>query len=317
MDEFALIRRYFVSPDDDASVRIGIGDDGAVLRPTAGRELLVVVDSLIESVHFPAGFDPADAGFRAVAVNLSDIAAMGGRPRWMTLALTLVDADENWLEQFATGLRAAADQFGVALVGGDTTRGRQTVITIQIVGEVQTGGALLRSTATPGDLIFVSGNVGDAAAGLSLLKSGSDGSSAARFLVSRFRRPTARIGLGAALVQLANAAIDVSDGLIGDLKKLLGASGCGARIELRRLPVSEELRLLFDATTARRFALSGGDDYELCFTAPAASERQVQDAAGTVGVPVTCIGEIEAGDRLVCTDAGKVVAYDDDGYTHF
>jgi thiamine-monophosphate kinase len=317
MDEFALIRRYFAGQNPDPSVRVGIGDDGAVLRPAPGRELLVVVDTLVESVHFPRGLDPADAGYRAVAVNLSDIAAMGGRPRWMTLALTLVAADERWLEKFSSGLRAAAAEFDVVLVGGDTTRGSQTVITVQVVGDVEPGGALLRINAGPGDLLFVSGNVGDAAAGLQLIQSGSAESPAARRLVKRFCRPSARIDLGVALGRLASAAIDVSDGLLGDLKKLLAASGCGARIDLRRLPLSDDLRELFDEQAARRFALSGGDDYELCFTAPATRKRAVLDAAEAAGVPVSCIGQLEAGDQLVCTDAGNVVEYDADGYTHF
>lgn len=371
VDEFELIRRYFVrdSAADDirAGIVVGIGDDGAVLRPPPGKDLVAVVDTLVEAVHFPEAFDAADLGFRAVAVNLSDIAAMGAEARWMTLALTLRSADEAWLAGFAEGLRAAADPHGVMLVGGDTTSGERIVVSVQITGVVQAGAAIPRSGARAGDTVYVSGTIGDAAAGLTLLKdavvdsrpasgpdrpedkaavadstSGSEASIdvAARtysgparsndvaakacsgsersdelagtgYLISRFRRPTARLALGRALTGVASAAIDISDGLYGDLAKLLAASGVGAEIDVGRLPLSRALTDSFDIATARGFAMSGGDDYELCFTASAPVDAEI------AGVPVTAIGRVTGAPGIVVTDNGKVVPYEDSGYVHF
>lgn len=307
MDEFELIQRYFVRTDEARGVITGIGDDGAVLRPDSGFELISVIDTLVEAVHFPTGIAAADLGYRAVAVNLSDVAAMGGRPRWMTLALTMPDADEHWIRGFAEGLHVAAAQHGVALVGGDTTKGKDVVVSIQITGDVVEGGAIHRSGATIGDAIFVTGTIGDAAAGLELLQAEQDND----FLLQRFLRPAARVDFGQSLVGVASAAIDLSDGLYADLQKLLSASGVGAQIDLDLLPLSDELRAIFDSKAQRRFALSGGDDYELCFTAP-------EDASFDAGtLRVTRIGTITAGEKLVCRDAGGIVEYSDRGYRHF
>lgn len=317
MDEFELIRRYFGDVTGDESVCVGIGDDGAVLRPAPGRDLVAAVDTQIEAVHFPRALDAGDVGFRAVAVNLSDLAAMGARPRWMTLALTLAEADPDWLGAFSAGLRAAADPHGVSLVGGDTTRGERTVISIQLIGDVEPSQALLRSAAVAGDGIFVSGTVGDAAAGLSLITRDAVRDTATENLATRFRRPAARVALGSRIASLANAAIDVSDGLYADLRKLLRASACGGRIDLERLPLSNGMRQVFDSDAARRFALSGGDDYELCFTAPADAEHALQAIAGELAVPISRIGEVVDGRRLICAEGDEVVEYDDAGYTHF
>lgn len=317
MDEFALIRRFFSDQRSDESVLVGVGDDGAVVRPAAGRELVLAVDTLIEGVHFPAAMPAADVGFRAVAVNLSDLAAMAARPRWMTLALTLVDASEDWLQAFAAGFFAAADQYNVSLVGGDTTRGSERVISVQLAGDVEPGLALCRHSASPGDRIYITGTVGDAAAGLGLLQSAEPCSSAAAALVARFSRPTARVELGIALGRMASAAIDVSDGLAGDLAKLLRASGCGAHVDISSLPISAELQSVAGRDAAIRHALSGGDDYELCFTVPRDGEDHVLAAANAAGTPVTCIGIVERGDRLTWVRDGKPVEYDDAGYTHF
>ena len=309
MDEFELIRRYFdrpvTSPGATQGVVKGIGDDGAVLMPTAGFELVQVIDSLVEGVHFLADADPSDIGYRVVAVNLSDIAAMGARPRWMTLALTLSGQDPHWVEQFAAGLHTAADEFDVVLVGGDTTSGAAVVATVAITGEVEQGKALLRSGAQVGDAIFVSGSVGDAAAGLQLLSRKAQDN----FLTARFCRPTARIHLGRELSGRASAVIDISDGLVGDLKKLLVASEVGAEIDVDRLPLSDALRQRFSADEQRSFALIGGDDYELCFTA---DPDRVKDIAG-----VTAIGVVTGGQDLVCMQDGNIVDYDDSGYRHF
>jgi thiamine-monophosphate kinase len=305
VDEFELIGRYFSRPANSPAVVAGVGDDGAVLRPVAGRELVTVIDTMVAGTHFPATMRADDIGYRAVAINLSDIAAMGAEPRWMTLALTLANQDENWVSDFAAGLFAAADEFDVVLVGGDTTSGGQVVATVHITGEVEAGTALLRSGARPGDHIYVSGTVGDAAAGLDLLQRGERDDA----LCKRFLRPHARIALGRQLRGRASAAIDLSDGLAGDLAKLLDASGAGGTIDIEHLPLSTALGARFDIDAQRRFALAGGDDYELCFTARAAD---VADIDGITG-----IGVVTAGTGLTCRLHGDIVEVDDSGYRHF
>ena len=304
MDEFALISRYFTRDAAASGVATGIGDDGAILEPTPGLQQVQVIDTLVEGVHFQSNMAAADLGYRAVAVNLSDIAAMGATPRWMTLALTLWDKDELWVEAFAEGLFEAASEHNVALVGGDTTRGDAVVTSVHITGEVEPGKALLRSGARAGDTVYVSGTLGDAAAGLSLLEEQQHD----EFLVRRFLRPTARIELGRRLSGRAGGAIDVSDGLVGDLRKMLDASGVGADINVDQLPLSRELRERC-GDSAVEFALTGGDDYELCFTAAADA---VADVEG-----ITAIGRIVAGNDLVCRRGGEIVEIDDSGYRHF
>ncbi len=317
MDEFELIRQYFTRDLADTDVRIGIGDDGAVLRPAAGRDLIAVVDTLVEGVHYPLNLGAADIAWRAVAVNLSDIAAMAGRPRWMTLALTLSDVDRDWLDGFASGLFAAASEHHVSLVGGDTTRGRQVVVSIQILGDVDPDRILTRSGANVGDRIYISGTPGDAAAGLELLQSDAVSSATARTLVERFCRPSARVSLAQAIAPLASAAIDVSDGLYADTLKLLQASGRGGWLEVDALPVSTALQAEFDPQRARQFALGGGDDYELCFTLPAARESGLSEIALQQSVSLTCIGTVTEGGGLACTENGAPFEYRDSGYLHF
>ncbi len=305
MDEFELIRRYFDCQSNKPGVVVGIGDDGAVLAPDPLLQQVQVIDTLVEGVHFPPATNPADIAYRAVAVNLSDIAAMGARPRWMTLALTLSTAAERWVESFAAGLFEAASQHDVAVVGGDTTSGPVVTVTVAVTGEVESGAALLRSGAKVGDAIFVTGTVGDAAAGLALLQAGEPDA----ILAQRFLRPTPRIGMGRALVGRASAAIDLSDGLVGDLNKVLVASGVGGVIEIGQLPISDALRERFNTDDQQRFALSGGDDYELCFTADA------KDVADIVGI--TRIGTVTETAGLVCRLQNDIVEVDDSGYRHF
>jgi len=305
MDEFELIRRYFERNDEVEGVDVGIGDDGAVLTPTPSTQQIQVIDTLVEGVHFPAETSPSDIAYRAVAVNLSDIAAMGGRPRWMTLALTLNNPNEQWMNSFAAGLFAAADESDLALVGGDTTSGPIVTVTVTVTGEVPTGAALLRSGARIGDGIFVTGTFGDAAAGLHSLQMGwSD-----QVLEQRFLRPTARIEIGQQLLGNASAAIDVSDGLVGDLKKLLVASGVGGEIDIEKLPLSDGLRQRFDTAEQHKLALTGGDDYELCFTANEEAVNEISDVAR--------IGTVTAATDLVCYLNGEIVEIDDSGYRHF
>ena len=300
MDEFELIERYFAGHDQGVGVVVGVGDDGAVLQPEPGRELVTVVDALVAGVHFPVDIDAADLGYRAVAVNLSDIAAMGARPRWMTLSLTMPGADPNWLQAFAAGLYEAAAEHDVALVGGDTTGGNEIVVSIQVTGDVEAGKAVLRSGAAVGDTIYVTGTLGDGAAGLEMIR--ADRSVAP--LCQAFLRPSARVDYGRRLAGAASAAIDISDGLLDDLGKLLAASRAGGRVDLDALPLSAAMLEHFDRATALRFAMAGGDDYELCFT-----------AGGEL--PVTPIGTVTAGDGLELYDRNGPVTVEDGGYRHF
>lgn len=305
MDEFELISRYFDRRVTTPGVVTGIGDDGAVLEPDPGYDQVQVIDSLVEGVHFPSDANAVDIGYRVVAVNLSDIAAMGARPCWMTLALTLPQKNAQWIADFASGLFEAAAEYDVALVGGDMTGGDAVVATVHITGEVEKGRALLRSGAKVGDTIFVTGTIGDAAAGLELRRRGlHDG-----FLHDRFLRPAARVATGRVLVGRANAAIDLSDGLIGDLKKLLAASGVGGELDIERVPISAALMSHFDEADRTRFALTGGDDYELCFTATRDAVTGVSDIAA--------VGKVTDGNGLLCRQNGDIVEYEDGGYRHF
>lgn len=303
VNEFELIRRYFTRDAQASDVIVGIGDDGAVLRPEPGMHQVQVIDTMVEGVHFPSSMAAADIGYRVVAVNLSDLAAMGAKPRWMTLALTLPNKDESWVEQFATGLFDAARKYDVELIGGDTTSGESVVATVHMTGVVEEGAALLRSGAQVGDTVFVTGTVGDAAAGLALLRHDDHDD----YLQRRFLRPDARVDKGRELSGRAHAAIDLSDGLVGDLVKLLDASGVGAEIDINRVPMSKALRHRFSADEAQDFALTGGDDYELCFTGP--DDIDIDGA--------TAIGVITARIGLRCHLNGELVEVDDAGYRHF
>ena len=307
MDEFGLIQQFFVGdwpPSGDLVA--GIGDDGAVLRPTPGHETVAAVDSMVEGVHFLSSIDPGDLGFRLVAVNLSDMAAMGATPRWMTLSLAIPEADPGWLRRFSQGMREGAESDGVALIGGDTTRARVTVISVQMLGEVPEGGALLRSGAVPGDAIYVTGHPGDAAAGLDAQIRGEDSAD----LYRSFARPASRVDYGRRLRGVASACIDTSDGLYADLSKLLAMSGVGATLEIDRLPLSNALLGKTSREEATDFALSGGDDYELLFTTSAPPP----DDGRTV---VTRIGHVVDGDGIACTDGGAAFSFEDRGYLHF
>lgn len=314
MDEFDLIHRYFTRAGEDRQVIVGIGDDGAVIRPDARADLVIVADTMVAGVHFPLELPAHDIGFRALAVNLSDIAAMGARPRWMTLMLTMPAADEDWLESFSRGLFAAADEHGVVLVGGDTTRGAELVISIQLTGEVGPGAAMLRSGANPNEGIYVTGTPGDAAAGLALFERDGRDSESSQYLRQRFARPDARVAAGRIISAFASAAIDLSDGLYTDVEKLLTASGLAGNLELNAIPLSSALLDLYEPEDAVLFALGGGDDYELCFTA---READVPAAMMAAGVPLRRIGRTGPGSGLACTRDGQPFNYRHAGYRHF
>jgi thiamine-monophosphate kinase len=317
MDEFEIIRRYFTPRKTGKRVIVGVGDDGAVLRPRKKHDLIAVVDTLVEGVHYPLGMSAEDIGYRAVAVNVSDIAAMGGKPRWMTVSLTTDVGAPDWLEALANGLQLAGDRYGVDLVGGDMTRGSETVISVQLIGDVKRGQALTRSGAKKGDSIYVSGYPGDAAAGLSILQSAGPGNRMwARndYLVRRFANPDIRLKLGRAIAVTASAAIDVSDGLYADLDKLLCASGVSGDIDVDRIPLSAELLQTVSRDEALEFALGGGDDYELCFTS---GDKSVVEMGASLGIPVTKIGKVRKGSGLRCTKDGEPFPFDSAGYRHF
>lgn len=308
MDEFALIEKVLMPiAGSREDVVLGIGDDGAVVRPPPGEELVVVADTIVAGVHFPPELLAADIGYRAVAVNLSDIAAMGAEPRWATLALTLPDSDESWLREFASGLHAALAAHHVALIGGDTTRGPLT-ITVQIIGSVPQGAALTRHGARPGDGIYVSGTVGDAAAGLAILQRGDARTEAEEFLVERFRRPTPRIALGLALREFASSCIDISDGLLADLGHIAHRSGCGARIEAASLPMGLELLASTDRILALQLAVTGGDDYELCFT----TRNHGCPKSRRIGVMTSDPNEL-----AIVDEHGRPIDFHRSGYRHF
>lgn len=307
MDEFELIRRYFQRQAHSPVVITGIGDDGAVVRPPPGKDLVTVIDTLVAGTHFPPTMVAADIGYRAVAVNLSDMAAMGARPRWMTMALTLVDAEASWLEGFAEGLHQAAAEWDVQLVGGDTTSGENLVVSVQMTGDVDPGNATHRSGAKAGDTIYVTGTLGDAAAGLDRIANGDRND----YLYSRFARPSARVATGLALAGVAHAAIDVSDGLVADLSKVIEASAVGAELDVHLLPLSEALVDAVGPEQALCLALGGGDDYELCFTMPKSLLPR------DLPCEITAVGRVTESGQLVCLDQGVVVPFDDSGYRHF
>ncbi len=319
MNEFELIYEI-IAPTSlrREDVLEGIGDDGAVLAPPPGQSLVVVADTLVEGRHFPAGFAAADIGYRAAAVNLSDIAAMGATPLWATLALTLPGADAAWLRAFATGLASSLVPAGVALVGGDTTSGPLTV-TVQIIGSVPPGLALTRQAARPGDDLYVSGTLGDAAGGLLLQEKGGRVSEAERFLLRRFARPEPRLRLGQALRGVAGACIDVSDGLVADVGHVAARSGCAIVLEAARIPLSSALRSCLGPEAALEAALGGGDDYELCFTAPvSARERVMALTSEAIGCTLTRIGYCESGSGVrVLAGDGSDVTPKRRGFRHF
>jgi thiamine-monophosphate kinase len=317
VDEFELIRRFFTRPSTDPGILLGIGDDGAIVRPAKDRELVVVIDTLVEGVHFPPGMNPADIGYRAVAVNLSDIAAMAATPRWMTLALTLTAANAEWLNAFSTGLFEAADEHSIELIGGDTTHGSQIVVTVQLTGDVQAAKALRRSGAAAGDDIYVTGTPGDAAAGLALSLAGSINGTDERYLYRRFARPTARVVFARRLAAFASAAIDLSDGLHADIEKLLTASERGGRIDVEMLPLSPELLAVSGKDAAIDLALGGGDDYEIAFTAAPEQARAIRDLAADLALRVTRIGAVLTTGGLQCFRHGQPFALKRSGYRHF
>ncbi len=312
MSEFGLIRRHFTRPAPGAL--LGVGDDAALLQPTPGHVLAVSTDMLVSGTHFFPDADPFLLGHKTLAVNLSDMAAMGALPRWATLAIALPAEEEDWLTQFSAGFFALAQQHNVALVGGDTTRGPLT-LSVTILGEVPPDQALRRDGAQAGDDIWVSGELGAAALALAYLQ-GRVNLADADYAVCarRLHQPQPRVALGLALRGIAHSAIDISDGLLADLGHILEASAVGAELDSEALPVSPPLR----EYRQTRLALNGGDDYELCFTAVPQRRDAIEHLAVRLALPLTRIGRVtvEPGCRL--RDAhGAQITLEERGYDHF
>lgn len=319
--EFEIIRQYFTSSVNNKSrsdVILGIGDDAAILQVPEHHELIQSVDTLVAGVHFPIETSPQDIAYKALAVNLSDMAAMGAEPAWFTLAITLPDANEDWLKAFSESLSSLAKKYNVQLVGGDTTNGPLT-ISITINGFVPTGKSLVRKNAQVKDKVYVSGSIGDAALALvawqgqCLLSEDSTD-----YLKGRLNRPSPQIELGLLLREYASACVDISDGLIADLGHITDNSGVGAKINFEDIPRSREFNLnLTDNSLIIPLVLSGGDDYELCFTIPAAKQNSFEKAVKENKFFVTCIGEIEAQSGIRCIKNNKKIDIQKIGYQHF
>lgn len=304
LTEFSLISRYFSHLGHGPAVDLAVGDDCAILRLEAGERLATSVDTMLEGVHFPAKISPEHIALRAVSAAASDLAAMGARPLGMTVALTLPEADEAWLAAFSRGLATAVSEYQMPLVGGDTTRGPLS-ISVQVIGALPADRALLRSGAVEGDSLYVSGTLGDAAGALAILLGQWEPEPAhAAYLLDRFNFPRARLALGRELLGHATAAIDISDGLLADAAHIAQASGVKIRIDADLVPLSPALRSHSCRDAILRWALTGGDDYELCFTLP----PREPPPAGT-----TRIGEVEEGVGVECVPAIDFRA----GYQHF
>ncbi|CAO97575.1 thiamine-phosphate kinase [Erwinia tasmaniensis] len=318
--EFELIARYFDRATcSRRDVEKGIGDDCALLSVPEKQTLAISTDTLVCGVHFLRDIHPADLAYKALAVNLSDLAAMGADPAWLTLALTLPQVNESWLKAFSDSLFELLDYYNMQLVGGDTTRGPLSM-TLGIHGLVPQGRALKRSGARIGDWIYVTGTLGDSAAGLALLQHHVkiDDPVAHEALIKRHLRPMPRVLQGQALRDLASSAIDLSDGLISDLGHILQASACGARLNLDALPLSEVVKQNFPAQQTLHWALSGGEDYELCFTVPEINRGALDVALGYHGVPYTCIGQIAPqSDGLTLLQNDRPVEINLKGFDHF
>lgn len=323
MNEFELIEKFFGENSLSAGVQPGIGDDCALLDPTKGKKLAVSVDTLVADVHFPSSASAELIAQRALRVCLSDLAAMAAKPRWFTLALTMPDVNENWLSDFSKALFSVASEYDCELVGGDTTKGPLS-ISIQVMGEVEADQALLRSTAKAGDSIYVTGSLGDAAAALAVIqeKLKPDSESRAYFL-ERYYRPDPRFKEAQKIKALASAAIDISDGLLADLGHICQRSGVGAVLDLACLPFSaamenEFLQKGITETQREAWALSGGDDYELCFTVSQENCQMIDEMTLSGTLNATAIGKITEGVEVRCYKQDQLVTPPlNTGYQHF
>ncbi|WP_118987808.1 thiamine-phosphate kinase [Photorhabdus sp. CRCIA-P01] len=318
--EFDLIARYFDRQKTNRrDVNLGIGDDCALMTLADKQQLAVSTDTLVSGVHFLPDISPEDLAYKSLAVNLSDLAAVGADPAWLSLALTLPEVDERWLSDFSDSLFEQLRYYGMQLIGGDTTCGPMS-LTLTIHGLVPAGRALRRAGAKNGDWIYVSGSLGDSAAGLALLQNRLQISDpvSRNWLVQRHLKPQPRILQGQALRGLATSAIDLSDGLISDLGHILKASRCGARINLDALPYSDVMKQYVEPQQALMWALSGGEDYELCFTVPERNRGALEIALAHTGAGFSCVGQIMAeSEGIRYYSKNKEIKLDLKGFDHF
>ena len=319
MGEFDLIKRYFSRKSLQNGVSLSVGDDCAITSIPSGYQLAITTDTLVEGTHFLPSISPADLAYKSVAVNLSDLAAMGATPTWMSLALTLPEIKEAWLAEFSQSLFAILDRYGVSLIGGDTTKGPLS-ITLTAQGFLPKNQGLFRHQAKVGDWIFVSGFLGDSAAGLDLLlQNRKIENESDRYFIQRHLHPTPRVELGLALRAFSCCALDISDGLLADLEHILERSQVGAEIYLENLPLSHHLCTQYEQTQAEKFALTGGEDYELCFTVSEEKREEMEQVLRSQGIKVTRIGQIlPATSGLNLLKNGKKMALPTHiGFDHF
>ena len=314
--EFELIDRFFSRPAGDAT--LGVGDDAALVEPAPGHDLVVTTDTLVSGVHFLPDAEPRGLGYKALAVNLSDLAAMGACPRWALLAITVPKVDESWLSAFAEGFYDLARRHDVTLIGGDTTRG-PLAITVTALGEVASGSALRRDGARIGDELWVSGQIGSAALALrhgrGEVRLKGNGLEAC---MSRLEAPVPRVELGQELSNIASSAIDVSDGLVADAGHICTCSGVGIEISYADVPSISDVTHLKGDQVIREALLAGGDDYELLFTVAAGESPQMDSISARVGLALTRIGRVVAGEGVrVVDESGEEIAVDIGGYEHF
>ena len=318
--EFSLISKYFSAKSAGRNdVELGIGDDCALLKAPDGMHLASTMDTLVSGVHFPESTDPYSIGYKSLAVNLSDLAAMGAEPAWASLALTLPEADESWLQKFSEGFFSLLNRYGMTLIGGDTTKGPLSV-TVHVIGLLPVDKGLRRDRAKSGDDVYISGHVGDAGLGLRVLTGNLEviTESLQQQLLQRLNRPEPRVELGVALRDFANAAIDVSDGVAADLGHILESSQRGARIQLELLPLSQAAKAYVEhGTDVIDIALSAGDDYELLFTAASTHRTEISKIAEKLSIPVTRIGKILQKNDLEILHFDRLRTYSVAGFDHF
>ena len=318
MSEFNLIDRFFkgltIQRDD---VHLAIGDDCAIMQVPEGQYLATSTDTLISGVHFPAHTQAFDIGYKALAVNLSDLAAMGAKPAWVSLALTLPERNNRWLDDFSNGFAKLAKLHNVQLIGGDTTRGELS-ITVQIYGFLEPNKVLRRDKAKPGDLIYVSGCLGDAGIGLQCVLNQLESEISLTTCVDKLNRPVPRVELGEALVELSQCAIDISDGLAADLQHIVEESQCAARVELESIPLSKELKSYYGSKVDWKQVLTSGDDYELCFTVSPSEQRNLNKLAARLDIKLTPVGIIKEGAGIEFINReGETADLQVTGYNHF
>lgn len=320
LKEFNVIEKFFKAKSiQRKDVIIGIGDDGAITHIPQGQALVTTTDTLLSGVHFLADTPPHAIAQKAIAVNLSDLAAMGAEPAWISLSLSLPDIDENWLEAFSNGLQEHAVYYSVQLIGGDTVKG-PLAITITAQGFVPFDQALTRSNAKPGDSVYVTGSLGDAGLGLHIAqkKCVLENQANQDFLLNRLNYPTPRLLVGTSLRRIASACIDISDGLVSDIKHVLKASQCGAILHVDKLPLSQALRESVSPSQAIDYALSAGDDYELLFTVSEEQKGHLVTALASANVDATFIGQLNGStDKLELRQGDKPFEYNAKGYEHF